>query len=622
MQSRLGLFFAGGLVGVGLLVAGQFITRQQSPLESTGTEAPEFPAAHEPLVSGRVDLSGVLALPTEFARRQALYGLAAQSDGDRLRSLIADASQIPDRRDREAALAVFFRRFCDLDPRAALTLANSDPHAKTERYRNVVWQTWARNDLADAIFAVNTIPRHDDQVAAVQNLYAAYGYMGNESTDRIFSETGIEHNRQTRLRYLRVLLRDSPVHVINFINTEPSRLRRDEYISWFAYALDVSDPDAAYSYVEAFETSGDKSLYKTTIDSRFSRLNPVDTVWRALAKDETGPDSEFHNAIEELASQDVDAAIELFGQIESSNAKVLAAFVIATELANTNPRRALAWLRTLEDTRTDKIEESLLAVIAMTDPDFALETALALPRARRESAISGMLLRTAMSSPEQAVSLLESIPDDVDLSRSLRMFGSVWLTRNPSAAIGWLDSLDVDEAAHIAEFSVRTAMRTQPDTAIRLLSYLDDEKAASSGRFIVSELAATGDVGWAMSVMEELKGREIAGLEPSLAGGIASHDHQLAMQFVQQLPDQETRDAAVAEVARMVVRSDAADAGTVLPTLINSIQDARVRSRASRTVMLQLMRSDKKRARQLLEELRLDDNEKDIYRRSMLDKDN
>lgn len=622
MQSRLGLFFAGGLVGVGLLVAGQFITRQQSPLESTGTEAPEFPAAHEPLVSGRVDLSGVLALPTEFARRQALYGLAAQSDGDRLRSLIADASQISDRRDREVALAVFFRRFCDLDPRAALTLANSDPHARTERYRNVVWQTWARNDLADAIFAVNTIPRHDDQVAAVQNLYAAYGYMGNESTDRIFSETGIEHNRQTRLRYLRVLLRDSPVHVINFINTEPSRLRRDEYISWFAYALDVSDPDAAYSYVEAFETSGDKSLYKTTIDSRFSRLNPVDTVWRALAKDETGPDSEFHNAIEELASQDVDAAIELFGQIESSNAKVLAAFVIATELANTNPRRALAWLRTLEDTRTDKIEESLLAVIAMTDPDFALETALALPRARRESAISGMLLRTAMSSPEQAVSLLESIPDDVDLSRSLRMFGSVWLTRNPSAAIGWLDSLDVDEAAHIAEFSVRTAMRTQPDTAIRLLSYLDDEKAASSGRFIVSELAATGDVGWAMSVMEELKGREIAGLEPSLAGGIASHDHQLAMQFVQQLPDQETRDAAVAEVARMVVRSDAADAGTVLPTLINSIQDARVRSRASRTVMLQLMRSDKKRARQLLEELRLDDNEKDIYRRSMLDKDN
>lgn len=619
MRSRLGLFFIGGIVGASLLFVGQHITRQHSPVGSDA-RAPDI-ADVQPdnrfSLSDSNDLSGVLALPTVFARRTALHGLAAQSNGARLRVLIADANQIPDRRDREIALAIFFRRFCDIDPRAALALAKSGPYAKVDRYRDIVWQTWARNDLADAIFAVNTLARDTDQATAVQSLYAAYGYMGNENTDQIFSQTSIEQNRQTRLRYLRVLLRDSPVHVVNFINTEPSRLRRDEYINWFAYALDVDNPDAAYSYVEAFKSSGDRALFKSMIESRFSRLNPVDTVRQALAKDETGPNSELHDAIEELASQNVDAAIEIFEQIESSNAKVLAAFVIANELANTNPRRAIEWLRSLEEIRTDKIEESLLATIAVSDLDFALETALALPAARRESAISNMLLQIAMSSPEQAASMLDSIPENVDLSRTLRMFGSIWLTKSPSAAIGWLESLESDQAEQIAEFSVRTAMRTQPDTAVRLLSFLDDKKAAASARLIVSELAATGDVDWALSIMEELRGRNIDGLEPSLAEGLANHDHHLAIQFVQQLPDHETRDAAVARVAEAVARSEATDAATVLPTLINSIENTQARSKAIRMIMVGIMRADKERAHQLLERLRISEDEKDIYRQIM-----
>ncbi len=623
MRSRLGLFFVGGIVGASLLAVGQHIARQHS---STGSDAraPDIVGVqleNRISLSGRNALSSVLALPTVFTKRSALHELAAQSNGDRLRVLIADASQIEDREDRETALAVFFRRFCDIEPRAALALANSDPYVKVDRYRDIVWQTWARNDLADAIFAVKTLARHTDQATAVQSLYAAYGYMGNENTDQIISQTGIEQNRQTRLRYLRVLLRDSHVHVVNFINTEPSRLRRDEYINWFAYALDVNNPDAAYSYVGEFTSSGDRALFKSTIDSRFSRLNPVDTVWRALAKDETGPNSEFHDAIEELASQDVDAAIEIFEQIDSSNAKALAAFVIANELANTNPRRSLEWLRSLEDIRTDKIEESLLATIAHSDPDFALETALALPAARRESAISNMLLQIAMSSPEQAASMLDSIPEEVDLSRTLRMFGSVWLTKSPSAAMGWLESLEPGQAEQIADFAVRTAMRTQPDTAIRLLSFLDDKKATSSARFIVSELAATGDVNWASSVLEELRGRNIEGLEPSLAKGLANHDHRLAVQFAQQLPDQETRDAAVAGIAEAVARSKEPDAATALPTLINSIESTQARSETTRSIMFRLMRSDKERARQLLERLRISDGDKDVYRQMMSSKD-
>ena len=616
MRLRPGWFVTGAIVGAGLLVLGQQLVNQHDPHERVRPAldipgiAPETTAAH----SERGDLFAVLAISGDFARRRALYNLAARSDGDRLRALIDDAAQVSDRSDRETTLAIFFRRYGEIDPQAALAIANSVPYAKIDRYRDTVWQTWARNNLDDALRAVDKLQDRADKLAAVQSVYAAHDYMGNERTDRIFSQTGIEQSRQTRLRYLRVLLRDSPVHVVNFINTEPSRLRRDEYINWFGYALDVSDPDAAYSYVESFNSPGDRALYKSTIDGRFSRLNPVDTVWRALAQGETGPNSNFHSAMTELAAQDVDAAIEIYGKIESSNAKVLAAYVIAGELANTNPRRALTWLRSLEDIRTDQIEESLLATIAVSDPGFALETVLAFPATRRESAISKMLLSVAMSSPEDAANLVALIPDDVEMSQSLRMLGGLWLNKNPSAAIGWLESLESGQAADIAAFSVRTAMKTQPDTAIRLLSFLDEKEAASSARFIVSELAATGDVNWALSVAEKLRARDIEGLEPSLAEGLANHDRDRAVQFVQQLPEQATRDAAAARVAGVVVKSDAPDSASVLRTLINGIQDAEIRSTTSRTVMVRMMRADQERASQLLQHLRIPEEEKDVYR--------
>lgn len=620
MPSKSGLLFIGGIIGACLLLIGQFFAGNPNP-DGSGARGPDFARMQSnsslPSVD-RYDLSDVMTLPTVFARRTALHDLAAQADSDRLRELISAASQIADRSDRETALATFLRRYCDIDPRAALALANADLQENTDHYRDIVWQTWARNDLADAIFAVNTLPRHTDQASAVQSLYAAFGYMENEQTDRIFSQTGIEQSRQTRLRYLRVLLTDAPRSVVDFINSEPSRLRRDEYINWFAYALDVSDRDAAYSYVREFASPGDRDLFESTIDSRFSRLNPVDTVWRALAKDETGPNSEFHDAIEELASQDVDAAISIFEQIDSSNAKVLAAFVIANELANRNPRQAVDWLRSIEDIRTDKIEDSLLATIATSDPDFALETALALPASRRESAISTILLNIARSRPEQAALMLQSVPGDIDLSRTRQVFGNIWLTQSPTAAISWLESLESQQAEQIAEFSVRTTMITQPDTALRLLSFLDDKKAASSAGLIVAELAASGDVDRAFSYMDELHALNIAGLEPSLAAGLANHDHQRAIQFAQQLPDRDTRDTALTRVATTIAQSGENSAVATLPALVNSIENTQARSNAVRSIMMRMMRDDKERARQLLDQLSIGEDEKEVYRQIIL----
>ena len=102
---------------------------------------------------------------------------------------------------------------------------------------------------------------------------------------------------------------------------------------------------------------------------------------------------------------------------------------------------------------------------------------------------------------------------------------------------------------------------------------------------------------------------------PELAAVDRCPDRIRALRLIVMIP------YAVAAVAEAVVRSEAADAATVLPTLINSIEDTQARSKASRTIMLRMMRSDKESARQLLERLIIGEDEKEVYRQTMLSQD-
>ena len=74
-------------------------------------------------------LSGVaevMALPTEFARAEALYALAGRSGSAAVRALIFEADRIVDDVARARLLGILFSRLTEIDPRSALTLARND----------------------------------------------------------------------------------------------------------------------------------------------------------------------------------------------------------------------------------------------------------------------------------------------------------------------------------------------------------------------------------------------------------------------------------------------------------------------------------------------------------------
>ena len=597
MRKSLGLITIGALSGAALL----FVI-QKIPAEPDSAIGRSITVDTIPTLSGAdldiaressfIDINGiedVLALPTEFSRREALHVLAGRSDADRLQKLIFDGDRISDRTLRGSTLTILFRRLAEVDPQTALALARIDPYRKDDGIENTIWRTWARNDLGEAIFAVKTQTRRSYQEDAAQSLYAAYGYMGSEATDRIAQELGIEPNRQTRLRFLRTLLEDSPRRVIEYISEEPSALRRREYINWLAYALDTHDQSMALSYAESFVSASDRALYSELVEDRFARLNPTETLQQALATNDVGPNSDFQSALQELASNDITAAMNFYGQIDVPQAKMMAAFVIANELATTDPAAALDWVRSLDGVQKQQLEEALLGRIAQSNPEFALEAAATLPSKQRTSSISIILMSVSGTDPALAVELLASLPEDTNKPRIQERVGQAWLMNDPAAAIEWLKTLDKQEASKIAASATRLLTRTQPETTYQLLALLDEPQRARTAGELISQFASVGNVSRARTLIDEFKGQNgFEDIEASFIVGLARHDSEAATQLALQLQDDNERSQALSSIASSIVNDDPAQAVSLLPNITGTAN----RKQAFQTIAGRWYRND------------------------------
>lgn len=597
MWKSLGLITFGALSGTALLFAFQEIAFAPESTTSRPITANSIPTLSDADLdiargTGFADINSIeeiLALPTVFSRQEALHVLAGRSDTDRLQKLISDGDRIAERALRDSTLNILFKRLAEVGPQTALALARVDPYKKDEGLERTVWRTWARNDLDEAIFAVNTESNSGYQEDAAQSLYAAYGYMGNETTQRIAQELGIEPNRQTRLRFLRTLLEDSPRRTIEFISEEPSTLRRDEYINWLAYALDTNDQSVAMSYAEYFSSAVDRAYYSNVVEDRFARINPIETLQRALATNDVGHNSDFHSALQELASKDISEAMNFYGQIEAPQAKMMAAFVIADELATSDPVAALEWVRSLDEARKQQIEGAILVRIAGSDPEFALEAAATLPTTQRVSSTSHILMAVARTDPALAQNLLASLPEDSNKSRIQTKLGQAWLMEDPSAAIEWLGTLDKQEASKIAASATRMLSRTQPETTYRLLGLLDEQQRLRSAKELVGQFASVGDVAKARALIDEFGGEKgFEAIEANFIGGLARHDSETATQLALQLQDDQERGQAFLSIAKSVVADSPAEA----VSLLQNITDPASRKQTVRAIAGTWYRSD------------------------------
>lgn len=230
-----------------------------------------------------VDIEQILSLPTEFARSEAMHVLAGRSDSGGVQYLIYEANRIADRIERVGLLNILFFRLTETDPKSALAMARTEQFRTVRSIEQTVWHAWARNDLADALFEAKTQTTTAQRNLAAQSLYAAFGYMGNETTDRIEDELGIGPDRSSRTRYLYQLADRSVAEAIEFINNHERDRKQQEYVSWLAYYVSSDDPAAALRYSDLFDVASDRTRYASIINASIARDDPQAVIESVLA---------------------------------------------------------------------------------------------------------------------------------------------------------------------------------------------------------------------------------------------------------------------------------------------------------------------------------------------------
>ncbi len=560
MARMMAVLIGGVLLGIlGMLAVDRFGSPDTLPAGQIARDIADVPKIAEAVAerlrderyTSLVSIKEIIALPTDFARSEALHALAGRSDSAGVQNLIFQANRIADDVERVSLLAILFSRLTEIDPHSALALARTEDIKGMKAIEQTVWRTWARKDLDDALFAAKAQASLEHQNSAAQSLYAAFGYMGNETTDRIEAELGIGPDRQTRGRYLYQLADRSPADAIAYINALERGTEQQEYVSWLAYYVSLRDPAVALRYADLFAVASDGRQYSNIINSSIARENPQAVIERWLAGDRSERSNRgFYSAISALASADLDAAKAYFSRARSSDDRRMFGSAIASEMARTDPAEAIEWARANDKEGFPYLQMSVLGRIAQTDPQLALTEALATPNAQvRSSMISNVLQHIAQDSPAVAVAYLDQIEDKQQKLEASQSLASSWVRHDPDAAIDWILSQDKETAAQMVQIALGRLLHSDLDAAIRLLPRVDEDNQEFMRQQIAQSLATSRSPAEAQAFIRQFAGQPgYDQLQASLISGLAQTDVLMAKQLADQLADGSARNRAYVQV--------------------------------------------------------------------------
>ncbi|MEJ2258631.1 MAG: hypothetical protein P8X98_16900 [Woeseiaceae bacterium] len=556
MNRTLPVLGAGVLLGIIVTLAFNQATQRVAPSPDEVVrdieDVPEMTAAvaekhRDEQYASLNSIEEILALPTEFARTEALHLLAGRSNFAGVRNLALAASRIADDIEREALLAVLFSRLAELDPQSALQLARDRQFGDLPSLEDTVWRVWGRNDLDDALFAVKTQTRFAQQRGAARSLFKAFGYLGNETTDRIETELGIEPDRQTRARYLYRLADRSPAEAITYINSLEHVRDRQEALSWLAHYLSLGDPSDALQYAGLFEYAPEGDRFSRILEGNILRAEPETAIEEMLS----GPVDQqmwgqLHNAVVELASTDLEKVMRYFEQARSDQHRQVLGGAIVTELAQRDPAEALAWARAHDRGRMPSFEMAALQQIAQTDPQLALQEALASSHYRTRSLmVSGILQQAAMSDPASAIAFLDQIEDKQQRLQVSEGLIGAWIQKDADAALEWILGQDEQSSGQLMLRAVNELARTDVDTAIRLLPKLRGEHQAIARLRIAEMLGETRSIGEVQAFISQYQGEpDFDQLQAMVVAAMARNDTMMARQLASQIQDGAARDSA------------------------------------------------------------------------------
>jgi hypothetical protein len=547
-------------------------------------------------------IEDTLALPGDFAQTEALYALAGRSDSAGVQNLIFQANGIADRLDRKAALDILFSRLTELDPRSALALSRTGEF-RAERYLEAgVWQSWGQLDLDAALAGAAALDSPFERNLAAQALYAAYGYQGNDATDLIEQALDIPPNSQTRAAWLFHLAERDPAEAVAAVNALSDPMQQHEYANYLGRHLGRLNGLAAARHADLFRGQGMRQVYRRAVAAAAAEADP-EAILDELLAGRPGMERtmESHRALQTLASRDVEKALAYLARIGNPQHRAMLANAIAPALAQADPDRAILWAKENDRGMHNGLLSGVLAAIASTEPEKAIDEAQQLPSAQqRQQALGSIAMTMSQHEPQRAVELLDHIErtgDRMTVARNIAMF---WVQSDPDAALSWMLQRDGNERETMLSMGAEMLVQSDLDSAIRWLPRLDEKSQAVWRAQIASNLAAQRSPAEALQFISRYEGSvEYPQLLASVVNGIAQTDMQTALQMAERVPEGLQRDGLYTGLIGRYGRQDPEQAARIL----DSIADEGQRARATSMLVMSWSHNDPAGAQQWAERL-------------------
>lgn len=531
----------------------------------------------------------LLGLPGHFARMEALYALAGRSDSADVQNLIFQAGGIANPSDRRDTLLVLFTRLTELDPPSALALSGTPHFAADPAYEREVWRRWGEQDLEAALQHAAGLPTAARRNVAAQALLASQGHWGNERTARIAARLGAEPDKRTRSARIDELARSDPAAAIAYVHALESPLHRRQAAAHLGLLLGRNGVDAADRFSGLFQDTALEEAFLDAAAQAAAEVDPDGTLEQLLAE-HADDGSRLAAAFTAVAGRDLEQALAWFERVQDSRQRQRVGSVIAEQLAQQDPLRALAWAKGAEDGFERSIYMRVLATLSETRPDLALADAKSLDgQQERLSALMTVARTVSRDDPRRALSLLDGIESAEDREVMIGNIAMVWLQDDPETALDWILAVDTPRRSDLIQGAAYMLARQDVDAAIRLLPRIDKQHASTWRQQIVANLAAQRSVAEARQFVAQYEGSpEYPQMMSSLIQGLAETDAAAALEMLDSHPAGEERQMLYSSVLMQYARQDPRQAAESLV----SIDDEELRTGLTAQIVSQWAHSD------------------------------
>lgn len=363
-------------------------------------------------------------------------------------------------------------------------------------------------------------------------------------------------------------------------------LRRDLYreaLRWLA----TTEPQSAVRLLQERNNVHDYQLWSRSF-ANWTRTDREGATKRALAIEHEGMRRHVLKGVgEQMADWHLPGALEWAEGLEGENA-TMAWMGILGGAARSNPATVVENLERLPEGRMrEQVVGRAAGEWAERNPDAALEWAESLGEGEREVALGEIAETMLETDADRAEEILSMIPGGRQREEVLQQIARLRASTDVEEAVGWLESLPVEDRAEAWEGAAREWARVDPEAAASHARNTEDPMARSELVEAVSYSWAQRDPERAAEWAQSLEGPEQAGAVGRVVETWSREDPAAAGEFVSSSLEGDLQVHLARQVANRWVRNDA----TAATAWIDSLPGGQMRDGAVHT-LVQSIESD------------------------------